>query len=910
MSDEQRHASTHQVVRHVAGQAASSALAAKGGGVVLTVAALTLGVLALLLGCAVMGAVFQTSTAVWPVPVATDTSGGYRAAGWSVTSGFGWRANPFDPTAAEFHDGLDLAGPAFCRRCPAASLFDATVTYVGWDDPSAEHPEATAGGQTVRIESGGQEYEVLYAHLEPYRLHVQLQGRIRDSYGRYDEYGDYQPVGYGELQPDMGDGAISIACEGDMPRFVATRTAPGTVLFSYDRPATCRTSVSWGRRGDGWDGWIPDEPAGREGESVSLAWRTPLESGRSAGDVALRFRAHLVPPPPPPTATPEMSGTLTIEGRDVVRPEPVAGSSGMAPRCEELRGATRCSWSLASIPIAAERPAAAQGVGSAIRHSFQGTPTRTPNAPAAASPTPTGTSARATPAPEPLFLSLTASHGSPAVGQVFSFSASLFSESAEPRAITVRAEIDPLLELLDVSSTNGSCSTSGNTASCRVSARTAAPATVRVTVRARTSAPPLSQVSARITAEAGEASVADQLTVRLSNLAVTPQPWPPATPVATRTPPATMRPAYPEPIAPTILPPVAPPTAPCFQAVVAALSRQGARYSQGGALPADPRGPDGLPLSRTGPSSFDCSGLVWWAYAQAGVPVGRNTYEQLEDGVELPCTLDDLRGAETRCWAPGDLVFLRYPEGQHVAIYAGQGLFMDCFNHRVGCVLHDISRDSFYRAHFLQARRIVGGCEGMTIDPGAPVPPPLDGQPEGDVAGMCTVGQPSFSGAIETLPGCGPPVRPGDRVFQLDSTVGFVGLTGATTGPHLHLGLRARSYDGLFRRTNICTSEWLRGHAPPASADCWTDMADPLDFLPRALGVEQAPGGTLVPEGAPYQLPPPGQEGALVTTPVTGPAPGQYWSPYADGGRYGGGSALEWLRGASCAVWRGWEWCK
>jgi hypothetical protein len=236
---------------------------------------------------------------------------------------------------------------------------------------------------------------------------------------------------------------------------------------------------------------------------------------------------------------------------------------------------------------------------------------------------------------------------------------------------------------------------------------------------------------------------------------------------------------------------------------------------------------------------------------------------------------------------------------------------MDCFNHRVGCVLHDVSRDSFYREHFLQARRIVGGCEGMTIDPGAPVPPPLDGQPEGDIAGMCTVGQPSFSGAIETLPGCGPPVRPGDRVLQLDSTVGFVGLTGATTGPHLHLGLQARSHDGLFRATNICTSEWLRGHAPPAEADCWTDMADPLDFLPRALGGEQAPGGTLVPEGAPYQLPPPGQEGALVITPAPGQSPpGQYWSPYADGGRYGGGSALEWLRGASCAIWRGWEWCK
>jgi hypothetical protein len=278
--------------------------------------------------------------------------------------------------------------------------------------------------------------------------------------------------------------------------------------------------------------------------------------------------------------------------------------------------------------------------------------------------------------------------------------------------------------------------------------------------------------------------------------------------------------------------------------------------------------------------------------------------------VLLPCTLDDLRGPVTRCWAPGDLVFLRYPEGRHVAIYAGQGLFMDCFNHRVGCVLHDVSRDPFYRAHFLQARRIVGGCEELTLDPGTPAPPPLDGAPQGDVAGMCVAEPPTFAGAVRTLRGCGPPVRPGDRVYQLDSTVGFVGMTGATTGPHLHLGMRVRSFDGSIPTTGICTARWLRGRTPPADASCWTDMADPLDFLPRALGGEVLPGGTPIPAGAPYQLPPPGHPGALAVTPAAGTAPaGEYWSPHADGGRYGGGGAIDWLRDTSCAIWRGWSWC-
>jgi hypothetical protein len=166
-------------------------------------------------------------------------------------------------------------------------------------------------------------------------------------------------------------------------------------------------------------------------------------------------------------------------------------------------------------------------------------------------------------------------------------------------------------------------------------------------------------------------------------------------------------------------------TAPCYTAAIAALTKRGAIYSQGGTLPNDPINPaTGQPYPRTGPSSFDCSGLIWWSYAQAGVTVGTTTYAQVNNGTPINCTLADLHGSTTTCWTLGDLIFLAHNGGQHVAIYVGSGLFMDCYNHAVGCVLHDVTRDSFYAAHFWQARRIVSGCEGLTTNPGQPVPTP------------------------------------------------------------------------------------------------------------------------------------------------------------------------------------------
>jgi cell wall-associated NlpC family hydrolase len=79
-----------------------------------------------------------------------------------------------------------------------------------------------------------------------------------------------------------------------------------------------------------------------------------------------------------------------------------------------------------------------------------------------------------------------------------------------------------------------------------------------------------------------------------------------------------------------------PPTARCRIAAEFALTTNGLIYSQGGNLkdengniidPIDPR--TGTYYPRTGPDSYDCSGMTMVAYGQAGVQIESNTREQV-----------------------------------------------------------------------------------------------------------------------------------------------------------------------------------------------------------------------------------------------------------------------------------------
>ncbi|MCX2922505.1 NlpC/P60 family protein [Streptomyces sp. NEAU-W12] len=63
-----------------------------------------------------------------------------------------------------------------------------------------------------------------------------------------------------------------------------------------------------------------------------------------------------------------------------------------------------------------------------------------------------------------------------------------------------------------------------------------------------------------------------------------------------------------------------------------------------------------------GPSGFDCSGLMQWSYAQAGIALPRTSQAQRHAGTQVPL-------AQAR---PGDLVVYR-PDGSHVGMYTGNG---------------------------------------------------------------------------------------------------------------------------------------------------------------------------------------------------------------------------------------------
>lgn len=66
----------------------------------------------------------------------------------------------------------------------------------------------------------------------------------------------------------------------------------------------------------------------------------------------------------------------------------------------------------------------------------------------------------------------------------------------------------------------------------------------------------------------------------------------------------------------------------------------------------------------SGPDRFDCSGLVQWSYAQAGLTLHRTTYDQINEGI--PVARADVR--------PGDLVF---PHTGHVQMAIGDNLVVE-----------------------------------------------------------------------------------------------------------------------------------------------------------------------------------------------------------------------------------------
>jgi cell wall-associated NlpC family hydrolase len=84
-------------------------------------------------------------------------------------------------------------------------------------------------------------------------------------------------------------------------------------------------------------------------------------------------------------------------------------------------------------------------------------------------------------------------------------------------------------------------------------------------------------------------------------------------------------------------------------AVQAALTRIGSPYSWGG----------------SGPNAFDCSGLVMWAFQQAGINLPHSSQALASGGT--PVSMDQMQ--------PGDLITY-YGDASHVAIYIGDGMMV------------------------------------------------------------------------------------------------------------------------------------------------------------------------------------------------------------------------------------------
>ena len=116
------------------------------------------------------------------------------------------------------------------------------------------------------------------------------------------------------------------------------------------------------------------------------------------------------------------------------------------------------------------------------------------------------------------------------------------------------------------------------------------------------------------------------------------------------------------------------------QVVFTAMQMVGVPYQWGGSTPA----------------GFDCSGLVQYAYSNAGMRLPRTAAAQLD--ASAPLTLENAQA--------GDLLFFR--DGgrtSHVAIYLGQGRFVHAPS-TGGQVSLDSFGNAYWRMRFARAGRV------------------------------------------------------------------------------------------------------------------------------------------------------------------------------------------------------------
>jgi cell wall-associated NlpC family hydrolase len=119
---------------------------------------------------------------------------------------------------------------------------------------------------------------------------------------------------------------------------------------------------------------------------------------------------------------------------------------------------------------------------------------------------------------------------------------------------------------------------------------------------------------------------------------------------------------------PPVTSPPPPPSSGAGTAVSAAESQLGVPYVWGGT---SPRGTPGDPSG-----GFDCSGLVMWAWAQAGVNLPHYSGAQFDD--TTPVSISDMQ--------PGDILFYGPGGDEHEAMYVGGGEMIEA--PYTGAVVH------------------------------------------------------------------------------------------------------------------------------------------------------------------------------------------------------------------------------
>ncbi|MES2488952.1 MAG: C40 family peptidase [Pseudomonadota bacterium] len=93
---------------------------------------------------------------------------------------------------------------------------------------------------------------------------------------------------------------------------------------------------------------------------------------------------------------------------------------------------------------------------------------------------------------------------------------------------------------------------------------------------------------------------------------------------------------------------------------------------------------------------FDCSGLVQYSYAQAGIKIPRTTSEQLHAGKQI-----SLSNAQ-----PGDLLFYKLGGGLHVALYVGDGRAVHAPARGRQVIVAPVDAD-FWQENFVTAIRVL-----------------------------------------------------------------------------------------------------------------------------------------------------------------------------------------------------------